>query len=94
MLGLNLMSRRTVPSPPKRGIKRIPRIAKTRRIDVTRAEFNRVIGKLNERGKILQEYGEALATIRHDLDLQFRRIAQMQAELDQVKRAWEKLSLA
>jgi hypothetical protein len=30
---------------------------------------------------------------RRDLDLQFRRIAQIQAELDTIKRAWLKMKL-
>jgi len=67
---------------------------KTRRIDVSRGEFDRVIELLNQRGRLLEEYGNALTAIRHDVDLQFRRMAQMQAELDQVKRAWEKISLS
>jgi len=47
------------------------------RIDVTRAEFNRVIDLLNERGQILND-------LRHNQDVQFRRIAQLQAELDRL----------
>jgi hypothetical protein len=47
---------------------------------VTRAEFNRVIGILNERGEILTD-------IRRTLDIQFKRIAQLQAELDMVRQA-------
>jgi hypothetical protein len=42
---------------------------------VTRAEFDRAIQILNDRGRILDD-------IRHNLDLQFRRIAQMQAQID------------
>jgi hypothetical protein len=71
---------------------RIPRIPKTRQPAVTRAELNRVIELLNQRGKMIEGHGELLAIVRHDLDLQFRRIAQIQAELDQIKRR-EKLNL-
>jgi hypothetical protein len=85
-----MAARKTSPSLAQGG-RRIPRIAKTRGSAVTRAEFNRVIEMLNERGKILEDYGHAFAGIRHDLDLQFRRIAQLQAELDRIRRAWEKL---
>lgn len=42
---------------------------------MARAEFDRVIQNLNERGRILDD-------IRHNLDLQFHRIAQMQAQID------------
>jgi len=72
---------------------RIPRIPKARQTGVSRDEFNRVIEMLNQRGKVLEEYGNALTTIRRDLDVQFRRIAQLQAELDQIKQAWAKMAL-
>ena len=64
----------------------IPRIPKSRRFDVSRGEFNHVIDLLNERGKILQEYRVSLDQMRRDLDIQFKRIAQLQLELDQAKR--------
>jgi len=57
--------------------KRARRIPRMQRIDVTRAEFNRVIDLLNERGQILND-------LRHNQDVQFRRIAQLQAELDRL----------
>jgi hypothetical protein len=52
-------------------------------MDVTRAEFNEVIAQLNERGEILND-------LRRNQDIQFQRIAQLQAELDLVARAWKK----
>jgi hypothetical protein len=55
-----------------------PRVPKTKRVDVTRAEFDHVIDLLNERGHILNN-------LRHDLDIQFKRIAAMQAEIDRLK---------
>ena len=61
-----------------RRIPKIPRVPKSKRVDVTRAEFDRVIDLLNERGQILND-------LRHDLDIQFKRIAAMQAELDRLK---------
>ncbi len=62
---------------------RVRRIPKSRRVDVTRGEFDRVIDLLNERGEILNN------VIRNQ-DIQFQRIAQIQAELDQIRRAWVK----
>jgi hypothetical protein len=53
-------------------------------IDVTRAEFNDVI-------RILAERAERLDRIDHVLEVQFRRIADLQNEIDQIKRAWERL---
>lgn len=62
------------------GAKRIPL---RKRIDVTRSEFNAVIALLNERGEILDD-------LRRTQDIQFQRIAQLQAELDVIARAWKK----
>ena len=70
-------------SKPRR-VRHAPRIPVAKRIDVTRAEFNRVIALLNERGGILND-------LRHNQDVQFQRLAQLQAEMDLIKRAWEKL---
>jgi hypothetical protein len=66
----------------------IPRIPKSRRFDVSRDEFNHVIDLLNSRGEILQEYRESLDRMRRELDTQFKRIAQLQQELDQVKKGF------
>ncbi len=57
-----------------------PRQGNTPRVNVTRAEFNAVL-------RVLEERGDIIAQMRHDLDVQFRRIADLQAELDDVKRA-------
>ena len=69
----------------RRKISRVRRIPKSRRVDVTRGEFDRVIDLLNERGEILNN-------IIRNQDIQFQRIAQIQAELDQIRRAWAKPS--
>jgi len=66
---------------------RIPRIPKSRRFDVTRAEYNRVIDLLNERGGILNDYRARLEQIRRDLDIQFKRIAELQVEIDRLKKS-------
>jgi chaperonin cofactor prefoldin len=64
--------------------------ARTHGTHVTRAEFNRVIDRLNERGEVINQQAAALERVRQDLDIQFKRIAELQAELDGVKKAWTK----
>jgi hypothetical protein len=68
----------------RRRVRPVPRLPTARRIDVTRAEFNRVIALLNERGEILND-------LRHNQDVQFQRLAQLQAEVDLITRALDKL---
>ncbi len=68
-----------------RSLRPVKRIPKGRRIDVSRAEFDKVIDLLNVRGDILNG-------LRKDLDIQFKRIAQMQAELDMLRQMLEALS--
>lgn len=68
----------------------VPRPASSR-IDVTRAEFNRIIDVLNQRNVILNALREGQERLEHAMDVQFHRIAQIQAELDDIKRAWEKM---
>jgi len=58
-------------------------IPKAKRHDVRREEFNGLVDILNERG-------DTLEGIHKTLDLQFVRIAQLQAELDQIRAAWTK----
>jgi hypothetical protein len=58
-----------------RKIRPFPRIPKPGHRVESREEFARVVEILNERGTILDD-------IRHNLDLQFRRIAQMQVQID------------
>ena len=60
--------------------RRLPRIPKARRDDVTREEFDRVIDMLNQRGEIVDK-------MRRDLDVQFKRIAQLQQEIDSLRRS-------
>jgi hypothetical protein len=59
--------------------RRLPRIPKSRRMAVTRVEFDNVIDLLNKRGEVVDQ-------IRRDLDVQFKRIAQLQEEVDRLKR--------
>jgi hypothetical protein len=69
------------PKPRRVGRARV--IPLTKRMDVTRAEFNRVIAILNERGNIIND-------LTHNQEMQFRRLAQLQAELDLIRRGWER----
>lgn len=62
--------------------KKSRRISKTRRSAITRDEYNAIVDILNQRG-------EAIAFIEKSLAVQFQRIAQLQAELDQVRTAWK-----
>jgi hypothetical protein len=71
--------------------KRPPKIAAASRLrrsplsrtDVTRAEYNNIIEVLNQRGEIIND-------LRRELEVQFKRMAQMQSELDELRRAWLK----
>ena len=72
--------------PKKRTRRRVgeaKRIPLRKRMDVTRSEFNAVIALLNERSEIVND-------LRRNQDIQFQRIAQLQAELDVIARAWKK----
>jgi hypothetical protein len=88
--------------PVKRRRPRSTRIAKFRtlarsplsRADVTRAEYNHIIDILNERSEILNALREGLEALRHDSDIQLQRIAQLQADLDEMRRASTKTRLA
>jgi hypothetical protein len=53
------------------------------RRDVTRREFNQVIDLLHERGEII-------AGLMKELQIQFKRMAQIQSELDEVRQAWQR----
>jgi hypothetical protein len=64
----------------KRPTGRARRTPEGPRNPVSRAEFNRAIA-------ILNEYGEILNDIRQGLDIQFKRIAQIQVEIDSIRRA-------
>jgi hypothetical protein len=59
--------------------RRLPRIPKARRLEITREEFDHVIDLLNQRGEVVDR-------VCRDLDVQFKRIAQLQEEVDRLKR--------
>ena|SRR5437773_957831 len=63
--------------------KTAPRLA---RFDVTRAEFDRVVAEH-------REHEAELMRVSHAVDIQFERIAQIQADLDQARRACQKPSV-
>src|SRR5919201_5669120 len=56
--------------------------------DVTRGEYNRIIDILNERAVILNQFRDAITALKQASDVQFKRIAQLQADFDQIKTAW------
>jgi hypothetical protein len=78
-----------------------PRIPKARRVtrspssrvDVTRGEYNRIIDILNERNVILNRLREGLEAVEHMCDIQFKRMAQLQADVDEIKRAQERMKV-
>ena len=78
-------------------IRKIERVSKAGQVIVTRAEFDALIKLLNERGEIVNDLRRELESIyreladdvrqsRRDLQTQFTRIAQLQQELDELKR--------
>jgi hypothetical protein len=76
--------------------KRIPQARYLRRspesrVDVTRAEYNAIIDILNQRNVILNALRESLERLERAVDIQFKRTAEIQVELDEVRRAWQKL---
>ena len=67
--------------------RKLTRIPKARRVDVSRGEFNRVVETVNRSTAIHEHHETRLLALHRDLDIQFRRIAQLQQELDDLKRA-------
>ena len=64
-----------------------------RRFNVTRAEYNHVIDVLNDRTVILNEFRDAIDRLRRDYAIQLRRTAEIQADLDEIKKAWLRMKL-
>jgi hypothetical protein len=76
-----------LPTKPTRGrARKVRPIPKGRRTSVHREEFDKVIDLLNKRGEILND-------MLRTQEIQFQRIAQIQADLDLIKRAWTKLDI-
>lgn len=60
-------------------------------MDVTRREYNRIIDTLNQRNKTVNDLRDGVNGLQQASDIQFKRIAQIQAELDGIKGAWERV---
>lgn len=74
-------------------VQQVRRVAKSRRVDVTRGEFNHVVDLLNQRGLIMNEVALQVEKNARNLELQFTRLAQIQADLDLITRTLAKRSL-
>jgi hypothetical protein len=72
---------------------RVLRTSPPSRTDVTRAEYKHIIDILNERNEILNALRDGFQGLEHVTDIQFKRIAQIQADLDEIKRAWQRLKV-
>jgi hypothetical protein len=57
------------------------------RVNVRRDEHEAVLAALQK----VEQNAANLELHAHDLDVQFKRIAQVQADLDEIKRAWAKM---
>jgi hypothetical protein len=68
----------------QRFVRKLRRIPATKRVDVTREEFDDLLSLLNDRSDVINE-------LRHDLDIQFKRMAQIQSEVDEIQRAIQRL---
>ena len=60
--------------------RRVRRIPKAKRRDVTRAEYNALVDMLNERGQMID-------SMLRTLEIQFARMAQMQVQIDALTEA-------
>lgn len=67
-----------------RKLPKVRRLSALTRKDVTRQEYNQLVDIINRRGAILD-------TMQRELETQFKRIAQIQSELDEVRRGWLKM---
>jgi hypothetical protein len=60
--------------------KRLRRIPKAKRADVTRDEYNALVDRLNERARLIED-------MQRTLEAHARRMTEMQAELDELREA-------
>ena len=65
--------------------KRVPRIRRLRR-ELSRDDVNRVVELLNERARLHERHDTEINELRRELQTQFTRIAQLQHEIDQLKK--------
>jgi hypothetical protein len=83
-------------TPMRRNTRRtrtIPRLPKPRSADAMSDELNHVIAILNRRSAIIEEHALMLAALEHEQTIQLRRIADLQAEVDAIKRFVGKLAI-
>jgi hypothetical protein len=87
------VSKRQTSSPRRRSIPKPRHVARSSlsQTDVTRGEYNRIIDILNERNVILNALREGLAGLQQSDEVQFKRIAQIQADLDGLRRDVERM---
>ncbi len=76
-----------MPTPPGKSRRQASRMVKPRGAVVTRAEFDRMVDALNERGRLIEELREEIERSRRVLKVQFERMAQMQMDIDLLKRS-------
>jgi hypothetical protein len=84
------MAKRANGRPARIPKARTLRRSSLQRVDVTRAEYNDIIDILNERNRILNALREAIDRLERADDVQFARTAQLQADLDLIKRALDR----
>jgi hypothetical protein len=56
-----------------------------------RAEYNHIIDILNERRIVLNEFRDDIDALQRASDVQFKRIAQMQTDIDSIKQMLERM---
>jgi hypothetical protein len=68
----------------RRAVRKSKRAPAKKRRDVRRDEFDRLVGLANQHGELINE-------VRHNLEIQFKRMAQIQGELDEAQRSMARL---
>ena len=68
----------------RRAVRKPKRAPAKKRRDVRRDEFDRLVGLANQHGELINE-------VRHNLEIQFKRMAQIQGELDEAQRSMARL---
>jgi ribosome-binding protein aMBF1 (putative translation factor) len=71
--------------PRKRRAAKLKRTPARKRRDLRREEFDRLV-------EIVNQHGELINDARRDLDIQFKRTAQIQSELDETQRSLQRLA--
>jgi hypothetical protein len=74
----------------RKRLRKATRIPKSQRMDITRSQLDRCIEILNRRTDIINEILRQVEANTRAIDVQFTRMAQMQADIDLIRRAWTK----